>query len=242
LLVGVVEFTDFPEAARRLPTIGDAFRADYERIAELHPDLVLAWGSGTAPQTLERLHSLGLRVVSLEPVGLDDIAAHLRIIGELAGTGAVAERAAQDFSARLATLRARYMTHRSLRVFAQLADRPYVTITRRNFLGQAIDLCGGENVFADLPGLTAVVTTEAVLAMRPDVIVASNMSSGSVAGSSSALAEWKRWSEVPAVRNGNLFLVDADLLNRPSVRILDGIEKLCLALDSARTPNGAAAR
>jgi iron complex transport system substrate-binding protein len=243
-LVGVVEFTDYPEAARRLPRIGDAFHADYERIAELHPDLVLAWGSGTPPETLERLRSLGYRVVALEPASLEDVAAHLRVIGELAGTGVVAEQAAHDFSVRLETLRVRYRGASRLRVFAQLSNRPYVTITDRNFLGQAIELCGGDNVFGGLPGLTAVVTPEAVLSAAPQVIVASDVSSGNGA-SAEALAPWQRWPDVPAVRDGNLFLVDADLLSRPGVRILDGVEKICAALDRARAgrvPSGAAAR
>jgi iron complex transport system substrate-binding protein len=233
-LIGVAEFTDYPEAARRLPRVGDAFHADFERIAELHPDLVLAWGSGTPPRTLERLRSLGYRVVAFEPVTLEDIASHLRSIGELAGTDTVAESSARAFLARLGELRAAHAGVQRVRVFAQLSARPYVTVTGRNFLGQAIALCGGENVFGALPGDTAVVTTEAVITALPQVIVASDMSSGSGAASAAALADWRRWPAVPAVRDGNLILVDADLLSRPGVRILDGIDKLCAAVDRAR--------
>lgn len=244
-LIGVAEFTDYPEAARGLPRIGDAFHADFERIAELHPDLVLAWDSGTPPRTLERLRSLGYRVVALEPVTLEEIAAHLRMIGELTGTSIIANSAARDFLTRLRQLRAAHSRSQRVRVFVQLSDRPYITVTDRNFLGQAVALCGGENVFGALPGNTAVVTTEAVVTALPEVIVASDMSYGSGATAAAPFADWRRWPAVPAVRDGNLVLVDADLLSRPGLRILAGIQRLCAAVDRGRggsAATGAAAR
>jgi len=53
---------------------------------------------------------------------------------------------------------------------------------------------------------------------------------------SDPLAGWSRWPQLPAVKNGQLYLVDADLLSRPGVRILDGIEALCADLDRSRRP------
>jgi iron complex transport system substrate-binding protein len=229
-LVGVVEFSDFPPPVARLPRVGDAFRVDYEAVAALAPDLVLAWTSGNAPETVQRLRDLGYRVVTLEPVRLEDVAAHVERIGALAGTAAVAGVAAEEFRARLAALAAGAAGAAPLSVFVQLSVEPWFTVTDRHFLGQGLRLCGGRNVFGGLPGLTAIVSLESIVEAAPQAIVASDMGAGRAA----ALAVWSRWPGVPAVRDGALYVVDADLLSRPSARILDGIAELCDVLADAR--------
>jgi iron complex transport system substrate-binding protein len=230
-LVGVVEFSDFPPPVRDLPRVGDAFRVDYEAVTALGPDLILAWASGNPPETLERLRALGFRVVALEPAQLSDIGTQIAEIGRLAGTEAVAEKAAGRFAARLAALRAGAKEAVPVSVFAQLSERPYFTVTDRHFLGQGLRLCGGRNVFGSLPGLTAIVSLEAILEAAPEVIVASDM-----AGSgASPLAGWARWTDLPAVKRGRLYTLNADLLSRPSARILDGVAGLCDILEAARS-------
>ncbi len=229
-LVGVVEFSDFPPPVRALPRVGDAFRVDYEAIAALRPDLILAWQSGNPPETLRRLRELGFRVVAMEPVELPDIGAQIAAIGGLAGTGTVAVAAAAQFESRLAALRAAARDAVPLSVFVQLSERPYFTVTDRHFLGQGLHLCGGRNVFGALPGLTANVSLEAIIAAAPEVIVASDMGTGQ-----SPLSGWRRWKGVPAVARGNLYTLNADLLSRPSARILDGVAELCAILKEARS-------
>lgn len=230
-LVGVVEFSDFPPPVRRLPRVGDAFRVDYEAVAALKPDLILAWTSGNPPETLERLRELGFPVVALEPTELADIGTQVAEIGRLAGTSAVADEVAAGFASRLKALRARAKDALPVRVFVELSQRPYYTITDRHFIGQGLLLCGGRNVFGSLPGLTAVVALESILEAAPDVIVASDVEGAK----DSPLAAWAQWTDLPAVKHGNLFLLNADLLSRPSVRILDGVAGLCAILDQART-------
>jgi iron complex transport system substrate-binding protein len=242
-LVGTVEFSDFPPEARRLVRVGDAFRVDQEAIAGLRPDLVLAWRSGNPPETVRRLQSLGYRLIVLEPERLDDIAAQLERIGELAGTQAVAQPAAAQLRERLRVLRQRYSGARPVRAFVQLSARPYFTVTDRHFIGQGLVVCGGENVFGGLAGLTPSISVEAIVQAAPDVIVASAV--GGVAAAESELAAWRDWPTLPAARDRHLYAIDADLLSRPGPRIFDGIERLCEILDEARAtarPDPSAAR
>ena len=229
-LVGVVEFTDYPPATAQLPRIGDAFRVDDEAVLALRPDLVLGWTSGNPPPAIERLRRLGLRVVTFEPAVLADVADHIESIGALTGTSTAAAATATAYRARLHALAQTAAPVTPLRVFVQLAARPYYTVTDRHFLGQSLKLCGGQSVFGKLSGLTAVVSLEAIIAARPDVIIASDMG-----GTGSApLDSWRDWRDVPAVASGNLYLVNADLLSRPSERILDGVAELCSVLSKAR--------
>lgn len=226
-LVGVVAFSDFPPEVAALPHVGDAFRLDYEAIAALRPDLVLGWTSGNPPETVQRLRDLGLRVELLEPVSLDDIGEQIAHIGALAGTPAAASLAAHGFQAHLERLRSRPARASPLRVFLQLSGQPFFTVTDRQFLGQGLRLCGGENVFGDLPGLTAIVSMESIIAAAPDAIIASDMGGHGPA----LLSIWKAWPDLPAVRERRLYTLNADLLSRPSARILDGVDGLCRLLD-----------
>ncbi len=171
-LVGVVSFSDYPPAARELPRIGDAFQVDYEAIVGLRPDLVLAWAGGNPAQVIERLRGLGLNVETFAPLRLEDIAAHLRRIGKLAGEPRQANAVADEYLQTLAGLRSDYAARDPVRVFYQISFEPLYTVGGRSYITQMIELCGGRNVFAGLRELAAVVGLEAVLERDPELIVA----------------------------------------------------------------------
>lgn len=232
-LVGVVEYSDFPPESRRLPRVGDAFRLDYEAIASLEPDLILGWQSGTPGAVLKRLDELGYRVVTLEPGRLRAIADHVRIIGELAGTAQAAAAAADAFERSLDALSERYRNSSALKVFYQISWQPLFTINKNHVIGEAIEICGGSNVFANVGDLSPAVSVESVLDRSPDVIIASLFDTDQQTAETE-LANWLAWKNIPAVRDGNLFLLDADNMVRPSTRILSGIRALCETLDTVR--------
>ena len=231
-LVGVVEYSDFPFAALKLPRIGDAFRVDYEAIAELDSDLILAWGSGTPREVVERLEQLGHRVVTLEAESLDRIADNLREIGRLAGTMQHAEVMATAFDSTLDEIRTTAAGRKTVTVFYQVSAQPLFTISHRHVIGEAIELCGGRNVFGELVELSPSVSPEAVIDAAPDVIIAGQFTDED--SMQNSLTVWWQWTSIPAVRDGNLFFVDANLLHRPSVRILDGVYELCARIATAR--------
>ena len=231
-LVGVVEFSDYPVAARALPRVGDAFRLDLEALAGLAPDLILGWPSGNSPAALDRLRRLGYRVVELEPRRLGDIGDQLEVIGRLAGTGAQASQAAREFRDGLAALQARYADSRPGRVFYQIAPQPLLTVNREHFIGQAIEVCGGQNIYAEVPALTPVVSAESVVSRAPEAIVANDYTRGP--GSPAAgtpLDRWRPWQTLPAVARERLFLMDPDLMSVPGPRLLAGITQLCALLN-----------
>jgi iron complex transport system substrate-binding protein len=229
-LVGTVDYSDYPPAAARLPRVGGYHNLDLERILALRPDLVVAWESGNPPLTLQRLRSFGLRLFLSEPRLPEDIARDIEALGQLAGTTATAQPAAVAFRRRLAQLRARYHRRAVVSVFYQIWDQPLMTVNGAHLISQVIRLCGGRNVFAALAPLAPVVDVEAVIRADPDVIVLSAPGEDSAGGP----AAWRRYPSLTAVRNGNLFFIPPDLLQRSGPRVLDGAEILCRDLDRAR--------
>jgi iron complex transport system substrate-binding protein len=228
-VVAAVEYSDYPEAAKRLPRIGSYAALDLERIATLRPDLAVAWGSGNPPAQVAQLARLGIPVFISEPKKLEDIPATLRRLGLLAGTAA-AEMAARDFERRHAALREKYAGRRSVAVFYEIWNQPLMTVGGDHVISAAITLCGGRNVFAQLTQPAEAVELEAVLQANPEAIVSGGMETVR----REWLEQWRRWPQLAAVKRGNLFVVPPDLLQRHTPRLLDGAERLCEALETAR--------
>ena len=228
LIVGTTDFADFPAAAQALPRVARAHSVDLERISAVRPDLVLVWGSGFPPATIDAVRRLGVPVFVSEPARLADIGTSLERLGAL--TGRSSSLAAAEFNAKLAALRDRYRGRREVRVFYQVWSDPLMTLGGRHLVSEGIALCGGRNVFADLAPMAPRVSTEAVLAADPEVIVTAEPG----ARPSDALATWQRFGRVAAVRRNLLVTLDADRINRHGPRIVDELAVLCEAIDRAR--------
>lgn len=229
-LVGAVQFSNYPAAARAVPQVGSFSALDLEAIAALRPDVVVAWHSGNRGEQLDRLRALGIPVYLTEPRRLEDVAASLRALGRLAGSEGAAEAAARAFEARRSDLARRYAARPPVRTFYQIWDRPLMTVNGAHLISDALRLCGGENVFADLPQLAPTLSVEGVLAANPEAVVASGMGEARP----DWLDAWRHWPRLTAAVRGNLFFVPPDLIQRHTPRILDGTEQLCRALDEAR--------
>lgn len=230
-LVGVVDYSDFPAQATELPSIGDAFRFDLERILALEPDLALAWRGGTPPQTIERISAFGVEAVWVETRTLDDIADALALIGERLGRGELGGSAAREFREAL-TETERPIVRNPRRVFYQVSPRPLYTLGGRHVINEVFERCGLVNIFAGLDTEAAVVDVEAVLAAEPDWIIAGRADGDT---GQDPLEQWRDPSLVDPERV-RLLEVDADLLIRPTPRILAGIEHLCRLVKADTAP------
>lgn len=228
-LVGAVEYSDYPPAARQLARVGDATRVDLESLLALKPQLVVGWLSGNPASTLERLRDLGIPVYTLEPRVPTDVARHLRVLARLTGTAATGENAARAFEAGIADLAAEYRNAEPLSVFYQISEQPIYTVNGEHIISRVIELCGGRNVFADPRILAPRVSREAVLLADPQVIV-----SGLQVEEKDAFAAWRPWTRLRAVASGNLYRVNPDHLHRATPRLLDGARAVCEALAKAR--------
>ena len=232
-VVAVTNPADWPPEAADRPRVGDARALDLERIVSLRPDLAVAWPY-VAPAQIERLEALGIPIYRTDPHTPEAIALDIERLGVLAGSAEAARVAAMRFRSRLAALGKRPNGTSSIRVFYEIWHLPLYTVGGAHLISAAIALCGGENVFSALSLPAPSVSVEAVLAARPAAIIAGT--DGAVRPA--WLDSWRQWADLPAVRAGNLFVVDANLLHRPGPRFVDGAEALCDVIDRARSNAG----
>jgi iron complex transport system substrate-binding protein len=238
-LVGTVTYSDYPVAAQALPRVGDNKRLDLERIAQLKPDLILAWYHGSSQKELERLSALGIPMFYVEPQTLEQVPTALERIGALLGTDAAARRAADSFRNGLADLRTRHRRAAPVRVFYQVWPQPLMTVNGQQIISNVIDLCGGRNIYADQPLTVPQLSTESVVAADPDVIIAARVDHDSASGAKdgrqdAALSSWLRFTSMRAVRTRQIWTVPGDAISRAGPRLLDGAIAMCTAIDAAR--------
>lgn len=229
-MVGAVEYSDWPEAAKKLPRVGGYSRLNLEAILAQRPDLIVAWHSGNAPAHLAKLKSLGIPVYISQPNHINDVASEIERLGQLAGTDAQAKQSAEQFRTRHAGLTARYGNRPLVRTFYQIWNQPLMTINGEHLISDVMRLCSGDNVFANLSQLAPHITEEAVIAANPEAIVASGMDDSRPEW----LDGWRKWKQLTATTRDNLFFIPPELMQRHTPRILDGAEKLCSHLETAR--------
>lgn len=230
LIIGAVSYSDFPEQAKMIPQVGSYNNLNVELILASQPDLIIGWKEGNQKQQVEQLINLGLAVYITAPGELEDIASNILHFGILTGETELASKASNNFIKRLSLLRDNYSEKKKISVFYQTWHQPLLTVNKKQFIGRIINLCSGENVFADLPALTPQVSIEAVLARNPRVIIASGMDEARPEW----LDDWTKWPFLNAVKHDGLFYVPPDIIQRHSPRLLDGAQLICEYLQKIR--------
>ena len=229
-VVGAMNFSDYPPAAKRVPQVGSNEQIDMERILALKPDLLVVWKSGNTARQLDQLKSLGVPMFYSEPQKLDEVATSLIRLGQLMGTEPAAQTAARDYRARIAALSSAYARRPPVRVFYQIWDKPLFTLNGDHIASDVMRVCGGQNVFAAQKVVAPSVSTEAVLQENPEAIIGTERAGQPEAG----IYLWKQYPGMQAVKRGNLFALDGDMLTRPTPRIADAATQLCEKLETAR--------
>jgi iron complex transport system substrate-binding protein len=229
-IVGAVSYSDYPEAARRIPRIGDNRQVDIERIVALKPDLLVVWRHGSSERQVEQLRQLGIPLFYSEPHKLDDIPDSVLRLGRLLGTDPQANQAATDLRQQLSALAERYANRSKVRMFYQVWDKPLYTLNGQHIVSDAIRLCGGENVLAGKDTTAPTVKNQAVLQQKTE----DNVSTRERRPAEGGANLWKPYSILTATRRGNLMTIDGNLLNRAGPRMIAGATQLCERLEQVR--------
>jgi len=228
-IIAAVDFSNYPPEATSLPRVGSGYQLDLEAIIGLKADLIVGWKSGNNPAQLEQLKKMGFKLYLSEPKNLRGIAKNLRDLGELLGNKVKADQQADDFLAELKKLKNDNNSNIKLRVFYQVWDKPLFTVNGKHIISQVIELCGGENIFKELTAISPQVDIEAIIARNPQLIIA-----GLSKERENWLSDWKKWVSIDAVKNNQLYGINADLIVRQTPRILLGAKKMCKQIAQAR--------
>ncbi len=227
-IAGVSIHCNFPERAKTKVRVGSYINLDFERILSLKPDLILATGVGNTREMVDRLEKFGFPVYVIFPKNFNDILTSIGHIGQVVGREARAAEIVQGMEKRKERVIARVRNLPRPRVFLQIGDLPIVTAGKGSFADHLISLAGGENIAGDEKETYPRWGMEEILKRSPEVIVVSTHNPKG--DYRKLLQEWGRWNTIPAVKQHRIHLVNSDLIDRPSPRIVEGLEAIAAVL------------
>lgn len=223
-LQGVTQFSNYPEAARALPRVGSYIRPDVEKIVALRPDLCLAIRDGNPRHVAEKIDQLGIPIYVVDPRNLQGIMESVTGIGDVLGAREKAAALVRDMGHRIDRVKARVAeTSGRPGVFFQIDAAPIISVGTNTFIHELIQMAGGINLTAGAVPYPRV-TWEEILHLQPEITIISSMAGGH--SPESLKSEWQRWRRLPSVRTGRVYVVDANLFDRPTSRLVDGLEAL----------------
>jgi vitamin B12 transport system substrate-binding protein len=229
-IVGTVEYADYPEAAKKIPRVGNYAGIQIEQALALKPDLIVAWKGGNKQADLDKLKSLGVKVHQSQITSISQISHDLRKLGELTGLQQNAERVINDIAKKYRKISQTYATKKTVKVFYQLWHQPLRTIGPDSWIESLLKDCNAINLFSEANAPYPQVSFESVLVKNPQVIIIPHHS-----GNQGAKTEhWSKWPEIDAVKSQQIHVLNGDLLHRFTPRALDGLDTLCQRIDQAR--------
>ena len=221
-LKGVTLFSDYPEAAKNLPVVGSYVHLDLEKIVALRPDLCIAIKDGNPKEVIDRLDSLKIPVYAVDPQNLDSVMETLEEIAQLLNAEDRAKVLIGLMKSRIGRVTSRIATTADRpRVFFQIGISPIVSVGSDTFIHEIIVLAGGRNL-AEGRIPYPRFSQEQVLGLSPEVLILTSMAR--TGAFEKAKTQWERWPQLDAVRSGRIHLVDSNLFDRPSPRLVEALE------------------
>ena len=231
-IVGVSIHCNFPEKAKTKIRVGSYISLDYEKIISVKPDLVIATGVGNTRDMVDRLEQLGLSTYVIYPKNFEDILRSIIHIGQVVNREKEARSIVEGMKKRRQRVIELTKDLPPPKVFVQIGDAPMVTVGKGSFADDLIRIAGGENIAEDEKEVYPRFGMEEILKRAPEVIVISSMNPEG--DYQKVLREWNRWKMIPAVKNGRVHIMNSDLIDRPSPRIIDGLEEIARILHPDR--------
>jgi iron complex transport system substrate-binding protein len=223
-LVGRTDECDYPEAARKVPSVGAWIPPNVEAVAARAPDLVLLYEGPTNAIAAARLRALGIPVLALRTDHLADVSRLARLLGPIVGaTGA--DSLASSYDAALESLRRSLTSGPSPSVVLLAWDQPLIVLGAGSFVSELIELAGARNVFRDLRSASVPMSLETVVSRAPTALL-------TVGGMSTRFTERPEWQAVRAVRSHHILELTEPGLKWPSPRAPRAIAALRLRLES----------
>lgn len=230
-IVAVDDFSNWPEEINHLPRLGPDLNIDMDKLEALSPDLVLA--SLSVPgmeRNIEQLQARNIPHIVLNPNSLDDISQDFITVGEKTNCLALAKQRAEEFKREIAQLKEQNKHSNQGLIYWEWWPKPIFTPGKTNWLTEVSEIVGGENCFASYEEPSIQVTWEEVVKRNPDHICMVWVGVKEERMKLSAITKRENATEINAVKNNKLYILEEALFCRPSPRLIEGIRKLSVTI------------
>lgn len=223
-IAAVTDFCDYPEPALKKPRIGGFVNPSIEKIVSLEPDLIIGIRDGNRAETIHRLEELKFPVYVIDPKGFDGIITTLHRIGEIVGREDESKRITAAIRMKKEKIGSVTRSLSRPKVFFQLGYLPMITVGKGTLADDLIRLSGGRSISEDESAEYPSYNMEIVAQKNPDVIILSSMESKRDYGTLAKM--WQDWKSIPAVKRNAIHVIDSNIVDRPTPRIVQGLEAM----------------
>ncbi len=226
-IVAVSNDSDYPPEAAEINTIGTFWQPDVESIIMYKPDLAITLWFQQQQSVADTLNRLGYHVLSLKIETIDELFEAIEKIGSSTGRSQQALKLISDIKEKLNNLREKFNLENKKRVLWVIQAEPVRIAGRNTFINELVELAGGENAIGSTIQPYPPISTEEILACNADVIIQSAMGTDNIdKQQEAALSFWSKYSNLPAVKNNNIYVLDSDAVLRLGPRLPEGVEMI----------------
>lgn len=217
-LVGVTTFCNYPLEAEKIQKVSDTQTPNIESIIALKPDVVFVSTASQLENFAKVLEEKNIAVFVTNPSNLDDVFKNLKTLGELFETREKTEKLIADLKQRVAATEEKTKGKLPVKVFVQIDKDALYTVGKESFITDLIARAGGDSVTKTIETAYPKISKETALALKPDAIILSE--------SPNNLEPNEVFKNSNAVKNGKVFKINADIISRPSPRLVDALEQI----------------
>jgi iron complex transport system substrate-binding protein len=216
-IVGVTSNDSYPEEVKNKEVIG-GFQLDFEKIISLNPDLVLAHGLNG---DLEKLRNAGLTIVVVNnnESSFEDVYASIQLVAKATGKEKNGQQLIHSMIDRLDVIKKKAKEIQNQKSIWVEIDPMLYSTGQGTFMQEMLNILNARNIVANQQGWPQV-SEEFVVSKNPDIIIAT------YEGAITSVNKRDAWKNITALKTGNVFEINADLVSRAGPRVIEGVEKL----------------
>ena len=223
-IAAITNFCDYPEAVLSKPRIGGFVNPDTEKIVSLKPDLIIGIRDGNRMDTVHRLNDFGFPVYLIDPKGFDGVLGTIKNIGDVVGREKESRRLIKELIDKRENMITLTRSLSKPKVFFQVGDVPLITVGKGTLADDLIRLAGGRSISENELVSYPSYGIETILARAPEIIIMTSMESKK--DHMNLVKKWQNWKSIPAVKMNAIYVIDSNLVDRPTPRIAEGLEAL----------------
>ena len=221
-VVGVTDYSDYPEKAQELPKVGSFVNPNLELVEDLKPDLVIATKDGNPEQAIKKLGEMNIATFVINPRNFQGILISIQNIGKILEREEVGNQISQAMNATETYIEKQVSALKKPKVLFQLGAKPIISINKNTFIHDIIEKAGGLNIASESQLNYPEMNKESIVSSNPDVIIA--------ATDEKTFAEikqnWASFSDISAVKKKRIYRINPDTISRPAPRIMEGLVEL----------------
>jgi iron complex transport system substrate-binding protein len=230
-VVAVSSNCDWPPEAKTKPKVGTFWQPNTEIIIATKPDLVVCESFDQQMAIVKTLRRTGLNILTLRVESIRELFSAITEIGQAVGCMDKAQQLAADIRTQLNQIRAKSSSARKLKVLWVVQTEPLRVAGVNTFVNEIIELAGGQNAIGPTIDQYPAVGTEEIISCGAEVIIQPAMETKDIAKQQTAAEQfWSRFTNLPAVKNKRIYVIDADTVLRLGPRLPQGAQKVAQCL------------